>query len=253
MDNLALAKSENFGNVQCDFWRNDNGQVFMTNAQLAQSLGYASKDAFKSLLSRNKYLKEKEFSQVVSICNPLGGTQETRVFSEDGIYEVAFLSQDSENAMKFRAWVRKILKALRSGELKLQPETKRQEIEARLRNSKARQGRVLLSAAEKFRDILSRQAIELLIGEAAEITTGKMLLAKPQIEKTYTAGEIGNELGISGNAVGRIANANSLKTKQYGIEVLDKSSHSSKQVPTWRYNEAGRARLIEIVSREKVL
>ena len=43
--------------------------------------------------------------------------------------------------------------------------------------------------------------------------------------------------GVSANMVGRVANQNSLKTREYGIEVWDKSSNSAKQVPTWRYND----------------
>lgn len=43
--------------------------------------------------------------------------------------------------------------------------------------------------------------------------------------------------GISANKVGRVANQNGLKTPEYGTEVWDKSPHSAKQVPTWRYND----------------
>lgn len=58
-------------------------------------------------------------------------------------------------------------------------------------------------------------------------------------DKTLTAGEVGEILGISANKVGRIANANGLKTAEYGISVLDKSKYSDKQVPSFRYNQRG--------------
>lgn len=58
-------------------------------------------------------------------------------------------------------------------------------------------------------------------------------------DKTLTAGEVGEILGISANKVGRIANANGLKTAEYGISVLDKSKYSDKQVPSFRYNQHG--------------
>ena len=54
-------------------------------------------------------------------------------------------------------------------------------------------------------------------------------------------------LGVSGNKIGRIANENDLKTPEYGVEVWDKSRYSAKQVPAWRYNEKGVARLREIL------
>lgn len=58
-------------------------------------------------------------------------------------------------------------------------------------------------------------------------------------ERYYTAGEVGERYGISANKVGRIANEHNLKTEQYGKFFLDKSRSSTKQVETFRYNEAG--------------
>lgn len=61
----------------------------------------------------------------------------------------------------------------------------------------------------------------------------------PKVEKTYSAKEVGDMLGISANKVGRLANANSLKTPEYGRYVADKSKNSDKEVETFRYNETG--------------
>lgn len=58
-------------------------------------------------------------------------------------------------------------------------------------------------------------------------------------EHYYTAAEVGEKIGVSANKIGRIANANNLKTEQYGKFFLDKSAHSSKQVEAFRYNSAG--------------
>ena len=86
----------------------------------------------------------------------------------------------------------------------------------------------------------------MLYSHASQIIAGKYLLPLPETEKTYTAGEIGAELGISANKVGRIANQHKLKTAEYGKLVWDKSPHSAKQVQAWRYNEAGKAKVIEV-------
>src|SRR5690606_7017995 len=86
---LSIVKSEQFGNVQCDFWRNENGEVFMTTEQLGSALGYSQpKAAISKLIERNEYLADTEFSGVTKLTTPQGGTQETRIFTEDGIYEV---------------------------------------------------------------------------------------------------------------------------------------------------------------------
>lgn len=62
----------------------------------------------------------------------------------------------------------------------------------------------------------------------------------PVIEEHYhTAGEVGEMLGVSAQKIGRIANANNLKTDLHGKFFLDKSAHSSKQVEAFRYNAEG--------------
>lgn len=62
----------------------------------------------------------------------------------------------------------------------------------------------------------------------------------PVIEEHYhTAGEVGEMLGVSAQKIGRVANANNLKTEQNGKFFLDKSAHSSKQVEAFRYNAEG--------------
>ena len=62
----------------------------------------------------------------------------------------------------------------------------------------------------------------------------------PIIEEHYhTAGEVGEMLGVSAQKIGRVANANNLKTEVHGKFFLDKSAHSSKQVEAFRYNAEG--------------
>lgn len=114
-------------------------------------------------------------------------------------------------------------------------------------NAKTRQAKMLKEVALNFQDRLSNESVHLLIGGITEIIMGKPLLSMPSIEKTYSATEIGLEIGVTSNRIGITANANNLKTNQYGITVLDKSPHSTKQVPTFRYNERGREKLKELL------
>ena len=118
MNNLVLFKSEVFQEIECDFWSNDSKDVFMTSEQLGMVLGYSfPREGINKIVLRNEYLKNDEFSTEVKMDSP-SGRQITRIFTEDGIYEVAFLAK-TEKAKEFRSWVRKILKALRTGELEL--------------------------------------------------------------------------------------------------------------------------------------
>lgn len=123
---------------------------------------------------------------------------------------------------------------------------KQKEIEAKYNNSLVRKANVLRKIAEdpstpkEYREVLNAKIVEIL--------TGQQLLPLPRTERTYTAGDIAKELGVSANLVGRVANANGLKTEEYGLYVWDKSPHSDKQVQAWRYNEKGRQKLIELFS-----
>ncbi|PEP91592.1 ORF6N domain-containing protein [Bacillus toyonensis] len=119
----------------------------------------------------------------------------------------------------------------------VEDKTKETNAQARLLNAKTRQANLLLQAAETFKESLSAEAKQSLVAHATRIVTGEMLFSLPEIRKTYTAGEIGEELGVSANLIGRLANKHRLKTSEYGMEVLDNSRYSHKQEPTFRYFE----------------
>lgn len=259
MNNLELIKSSKFGEVECDIYSNEK-EMFMTTEQLGNCLGYQyARESINKLVSRNDYLREKEFSAEVKMTSP-SGEQITRVFTEDGIYEVTMLAK-TKKAKEFRAFIRKLLKSLRKGEVKIiKPsneqieliEIKKKNADARLRNAKIREAKFLLEAVDKYKNVLAEQSVELLTINALEIINGKDTLQKPTLpeSKYYSATEIGKELGITANKVGKIANKNNLKTDKYGKTVLSKSLYSSKQCPTFIYNEEGKQRLIQIMKGE---
>jgi len=93
-----------------------------------------------------------------------------------------------------------------------------------------------LSHMPKLSDIAKQTAMARAVNDAA----GMELLPLPQVSEHYhSAGEVGEMLGVSAQKIGRVANANNLKTEQFGITVMDKSAHSSKQVEAFRYNAEG--------------
>lgn len=119
---LTLLTKENFGGIELDFYRNTENEIFMTIAQLAEALEYASKSAIENMLNRNPELKEGEFSSTHALwvgqnsTNSSVKSQETRFFTEDGIYEITMLSKQPK-AREFRSFIRKLLKGLRKNEL----------------------------------------------------------------------------------------------------------------------------------------
>ncbi len=263
MNNLQLIKSSKFGEVECDIYSNEK-EMFMTSTQLGQCLGYENpRISIGNIVNRNEYLKDEEFSSVIKMITggQIVSTQETRVFTEDGIYEVTMLAK-TEKAKEFRAFIRKLLKSLRRGEAKLiKPSNeqieliniKKKNAEARLRNAKVREAKFLLEAVDKYKNVLAEQSVELLTINALEIINGKNTLQKPVLpdKKYYTATEIGNELGVSANKVGKVANENNLKTDEYGKVILSKSLYSSRQCPTFIYNEKGKAKIKKILKGGK--
>lgn len=112
MSQFKMISKQQFQDVACEFLGNEQEEIFMTSEQLGQALGYLNpRNSISNLVRRHTYLKSREFTGVINLVTP-SGTQQTRVFTEDGIYEVTFLA-NTERALQFRSWVRKILKELR--------------------------------------------------------------------------------------------------------------------------------------------
>jgi phage anti-repressor protein len=110
--------------------------------------------------------------------------------------------------------------------------------EAMSLNAKTRAFKTLLQSMDNKK--LSPLAMEVFGLKALESAFGADVgNYLPKVEKTYSAKEVGDMLGISANKVGRLANANGLKTPEYGRYVADKSKNSDKEVETFRYNETG--------------
>ena len=87
-----------------------------------------------------------------------------------------------------------------------------------------------LTKSETYKDIL--------VAESAKVLTGKELLPPVKMpERTLTAKEIADILGISANRVGKISNKYNLKTEENGCWVHDKAKYCNKEVPTFRYYE----------------
>ena len=124
---------------------------------------------------------------------------------------------------------------------------KEKELEAKLRNSRAREANVLLKICKNPN--LPKEYIHILQFKAATIITGEPILPLPIVErKTYSAAEIGKELGITANKVGVLANKHNLKTSEYGKLFYDKSRYSNKEVETFRYYDNVIPVLTEILS-----
>lgn len=249
--NLSLAIKEMFEGNEVDVYRNENNDVFMTREQIGQALEYKNpRRAIKDIHLRNSNRLDR-FSRRAQIETP-SGRQETTIYNEKGIYEIIRHSKQPK-ADNFYDWVYELLSKLRKGEIQaFQPQSERDKLEiermkaeSRLLNARTRQAKLILDM-QKNKE-LSPVAIELLQVNGLETLTGESTGYRPRTEKTYSATEVGRQLGITANMVGRIATAHDLKTSEYGIEVLDKSPYSDKQVPSFRYYQHAINKIKELI------
>lgn len=89
----------------------------------------------------------------------------------------------------------------------------------------------------------SKSGQQQLLALAAKELTGEMTIPLMK-QKEYSAAEVGKQLGITSNMVGRIANKLGIKADQpgqneYGRWSNSKSRYSDKEVPQWLYFDKG--------------
>ncbi len=230
-----------------------DGEPYFVGKDVAAALGYSN--TRKALID---HVDDEDRTGGVTIRDSIGREQKPTIINESGMYSL-ILSSKLEGAKRFKRWVTsEVLPSIRktgafatdsaAAELKARElRVKEMNAQARLINAETR--RLLILQKEKG---LSKVAVDALAVRAMEDVTGKDLGDYlPRTEKTYSASEIGNALGISAAKVGKIANAYGLKTDEYGITVMDKSRYSSKEVAAFRYNEHGKQKIKEILEGSK--
>lgn len=189
------------------------------------------------LSSPHKVAERLDCDELTGIKVRSGGqTREMTFINESGLYTV-ILRSDKPEAKPFRKWVTsEVLPTIRKTGGYGVDGTKAALAEAKLNNSRARVASAWMKIS-KENPVSSYKQVCAHYASAA--LAGREVLPLPDTgERTYTAAEVGAMLGgISANKVGRVANQNGLKTPEYGTEVWDKSPHSAKQVPAWRYND----------------
>lgn len=244
MRELKLIKSEHFGEIEADIYSNDK-DMFMTANQLCACLE-ESRSTLDNRVSRNPYLKDKEFSVSLKMRGTDGKMYDTRVFTEDGIYEITMLSGQPK-AKEFRAWIRRILKELRRGEVRPQNQNPlaKEIAEAKVNNSRAR----VSSQWMKLAELVKQPEYKAICAHyASTALAGREVLPLPTSEQRYLqAKDIGQMLGVSANQIGKLANTYGLKTDRYGKWFHDKSPYSNKEVNSFRYNNEAVERFRDIL------
>lgn len=221
-----------------------NNEPWFVGKDVAEALGYSQPA---------KAIREhvKDTHKGVSEMDTPGGRQQIIIIDEAGLYSLVLRSK-LPAAEAFQEWVvAEVIPSIRkTGSYSVNQDIKAREVEARLNNSRARVASTFLKVAQ-MTDLLEYKHI--CQQKAAEVLSGVPLLPMQSInENTLSADEVGRELGISGNMVGRIANQHNLKNAEYGKYFYDKSRHCQKQVETFRYYRKVIPVIQSIIDNKKV-
>ena len=239
MNDLQVFTNARLGKVRV---KQINGQPYFVGKDIAEALGYsnASKAIMAHVHNDDKVYKMIDIADSHNGNVPKGKTK-TALINESGMYALIFGSK-LEQAKEFKHWVTsEVLPSIRKTggyNAEISDEYKSKRLEIMMINAKAR----LMKEQNK--------RIELLI-KNPEYTTDEFTTDLTVIPKVYTAAEVSTMLGISANKIGRIANANGLKTEEYGEWFKDKAKFADKEVPSFRYNQKGIDKLKELIETER--
>lgn len=101
---LKLIEEDDFLGTRCNFYKDDNNNIYMTREQIGKALQYSDpRVAITKIHTRNKDRLDN-FSGVTNLVLPKGGTQETTIYIERGIYEICRFSKQPV-ANDFYDWV----------------------------------------------------------------------------------------------------------------------------------------------------
>lgn len=238
-NNLEIFTNPEFGNIRII---DKNGEPWFIGKDVAEALGY---EASRNAITKHVDDEDKLTHQI----SASGQNRNMTVINESGLYSL-ILSSKLPTAKKFKRWVTsEVLPAIRKhGNYtapKQESKSKSIDLEIRLNNSKARMASEYRRIAEmtdikEYKHICQQKAVEVLAGMP-------LLPMEEVTERTYSATDIGKMFGVSKNKIGSLANANNLKTAEYGKLFYDKAPHSHKQVETFRYYECAVEKFKELL------
>ena len=103
-----------FGETELQLTINPNNEIEMDIEELAKAVGILNSGSIRNLIIQNPNLQEKQYSYLKKVLNNEGGIlkkREKRIFTEAGIYEVAFLA-NTEKAKEFRKFIKEFSKQM---------------------------------------------------------------------------------------------------------------------------------------------
>ena len=220
---LQVFNSSEFGNVRVV---QVDGEPWFVAADVCRALEISN--------SRDAVARLDDDEKGVGSTDTLGGKQGMQIINEPGLYTLVLGSRKPE-AKAFKRWVtHEVLPSIRKHGSYKTPKQSSDRDKAMLKNAQARSAKLWLEIAKNtgiqtYKDVCNAYAAKELAGED--------VLPLPKVqEKSYSATDIGEMLGVSKSRIGALANKNNMKCDEYGSWFHDKSPYSGKEVEAFRYN-----------------
>ena len=113
MSNLSLVKQANFGDVVCDFYKNESNEILITREQAGEALQYSEpRKSIHKIHERHPDRFEKN-SVVVSLAGKDGKMYETYLYNQKGLYEICRWSRQPK-ADAFIDWAWDVIEQIRT-------------------------------------------------------------------------------------------------------------------------------------------
>ena len=228
MQELTIFQSAEFGSIRTS---EQGGKVLFCGTDVAVALGYA-----------NPRKAVRDHTKGGTKCStPTSSGEQSMTFVPEGDVYRLIAHSKLPSAERFERWVfDEVLPSIRqTGEYKTPDRTmsdyQKMMMETREQNVHIQKARLLNQIAAGY-DGAYKQVLQ---AHATKELTGEFLLPLPKLEeKTYSATEIGEILGISSQKVGALANRHNLKSAEFGAWFHDKAKGSNKEVQSFRYFES---------------
>ncbi len=232
-----------------------NGEPWFVAADVCAVLGYVNiTDAL------NKHVDDDEkmtLSNREGHSGQRGGAQSFNIINEPGLYKLIMRSNKPEAKM-FQRWVtHDVLPAIRkTGGYSIRPD-KAKHLELAEGRLNAQRARLLQRMIERPEYPITDDSKRVLIHEVTRLTTGNEHpeILPDEIERLYSAKQLGEELGITNRAVHKLAVALNMRPEEgtrneYAVWKMSKSQYSARECAQLFFTEAGRKKLTETLSAE---
>lgn len=242
MNELQIFKNEQFGEIRTI---TKNNEIMFVAADVCKALELGQ-------VTNTVRRLDADEKALISIKGINNGNDKVNVVNEYGLYSLVLSSRKPE-AKTFKRWItHEVIPAIRKtggytakNKNGLSDEVQEKRAEAMLLNARTRQSKAWMNISDKtnvpeYKRICQQKAAEALAG----VPCLPMEEAK---ERTYSATEVGNILGISAMKVGQLANKYNLKVPENGKYFYSKSEHSCKEVETFRYYECAINKFAELL------